>query len=118
MARTSRLAPAEKQGVIDHNPATGNPYGPGNWTVAFTPQDLGSKQTELEIYRAALKGPVGSQFQMYRNSTFISAAPRGDINEFDPTQPIEVSGSDTIFLYFNTGASPAPYVTLLLREPR
>lgn len=114
----ARITPAEAQGVIDNNPQTGNPYGRGNWTVTFGPDKLGSKQTELEIYRAALKGPAGSVFQVYRNQTFVSAAPRGDINEYDPNQPIEVSGSDTIYFYFNSSQSPAPYVTLFLREPR
>lgn len=110
--------PVEGKGEIDDNPQTGNPYGPGNWTITFTPQQLGSKQTLLEIYHGALKGPAGSQFQMYRNSTFISASPRGDINEYDPSQPIPVTGSDTIYFYFNTGVTPAPYVTLSLRPRR
>lgn len=92
-----------------------NPLGAGLWTVAFTPQVF-SISVPFEVYHAALSGPPSSTFQVYIDSTFYDYAPRGDINSWDPAQPMIASPGATVYYYWNTSATPQPKVSLFCRE--
>lgn len=92
-----------------------NPLGAGFWTVAFTPQVL-SIQVPFEVYHAAISGPSGSNFQVFIESTFYDYVQRGDINSWDPAQPMVVTPGSTIYYYWNTSATPAPTVTISCRQ--
>lgn len=92
-----------------------NPLGAGLWTVAFTPQVL-SIAVPFEVYHAAVAGPPSSNFQVWIDSTFYDYAVRGDINSWDPAQPMVVLPGHTLYYYWNSAAPPVPTVTIFCRE--
>lgn len=110
------LGPRTQNGVILLNSDQPNPYGDGNWTVVFGPAEL-SSFNRAEVYHIALQGPASSQFQVYLDTTFYDIAPRGDINSWDPAQPMHIEPGQTIYFFFNSSANPTPKVTIWLREP-
>lgn len=105
------LGPRTAMGKTDPQ----NPLFAGGWTVAFPPADLGIR-VPFEVYHAALAGPAASNFQVFLDGTFYSYAPRGDINEWDPTQAMHVSPGQTINFYWNVNTGTAPKVTIFCRE--
>jgi hypothetical protein len=107
------LGQVPKKGALDPN----NPVLPGGWTIAFDPEDIGIR-VESEIYHIAIKGPAGSAFEVFKDTTFYDAVARGDKNSWDPAQAMAVQPGSTIFFYYNSAASPAPMATLFFREPR
>jgi hypothetical protein len=91
---------------------------PGNWTAAFTPASMGVSINNFEIYHAVITtGPAGSTFTVSVDLHPWSAASRGDINEWDPSQPLLLDASQTVYFYWNaaTTTTPAPQVTIWLR---
>jgi hypothetical protein len=92
-----------------------NPLGAGFWTVVFTPRDL-AIGVNYEVYHAAISGPANSNFQVWIDSTFYDYAVRGDINSWDPAQPMAVQPGNSLYYYWNTSATPVPKVTLFCRE--
>lgn len=100
-----------KTGATDAN----NPVTAGGWTVKFQPADL-AVRVPAEVYHMAVKGPAPSTFQVFVNDIFYGNVARGDINDWDPTQPLRFTPGDTIFFYYNTAATPAPTVSIFLRE--
>lgn len=92
-----------------------NPLLAGGWTVTFAPADLGIS-IPFEVYHAALSGPSASAFQVYLDTAFYSYAPRGDINEWDPTQPMHVNPGQTLYFYWNVSSGTAPRVSIFCRE--
>lgn len=93
-----------------------NPVTAGGWTCAFTPSVLNILQ-QFEVYHIAVKGPVGSTFQVFQDTTFYDAVSRGDLNSWDPSQPMLVQPGRTLYFYYDTATSPAPLVTIYCREP-
>lgn len=92
-----------------------NPYGLGNWTITFAPSDLGFKVGQAEVYQASVDGPVGSSFQMWRNVRLWNTVAQGWANNYDPQQPMLLRFGDTVSLYWNSSAAPAPTAVLWLR---
>lgn len=109
----SRNSPAA---VVDNQDR--NPYGNGFWSVEFDPATFGVAANGFEIYHMTLSGPAGSSFQVFINHTFYSTSPRGDLNEWDPNQPLFMIGGQSLFFYWNSAATPAPKVTVWMRTPR
>lgn len=105
------LGKRKKTGAIDNQ----NPVKAGGWTIVFDPAFLGI-QVPFEVYHAAVRGPAGSQFEVWIDDTFYSASIRGDRNEWDPSQPMHVTPGETIFFYYNTANGPAPTVAIFCRE--
>lgn len=94
-----------------------NPYGNGNWVVTFDPKLLAVPTGQFEVYHIALTGPLGSQLQVWIDRTFYDVTNHGDINSWDPNETLHLTGGgQTVYLYWNTGATPAPMVTMWLRE--
>lgn len=91
---------------------------PGNWTASFTPSSMGVMINNFELYHAVItQGPAGSTFTMSLGLRPWSGSSRGDINEWDPAQPLLLNASETVYFYWNaaTTTTPAPKVTIWLR---
>jgi hypothetical protein len=108
----ANLGSRQVTGAVDPS----NPVLVGGWTAAFTPQVLNISQ-QFEVYHIAVKGPIGSSFQVYQDTTFYDAVARGDLNSWDPSQPMLVQAGRTIYFYYNSAVAPAPLVTIYCREP-
>jgi len=105
------LGKLTKTGVADND----NPLLVGGWTIRFDPADIGIR-VPSEVYHIAIKGPRGSSFDVYQDTTFYDTAPRGDKNSWDPSQPMHVEPGTTILFYYDTKTVPAPKATLFFRE--
>lgn len=108
-------------GYLGPRSATGvtnlvNPLGTGFWVVMFDP-NVFRIQVEFEIYHIAISGPSGSAFQVFVDSTFYDYVARGDINSWDPSQPLHLRPGQTLYFYWNTNATPKPMVSVACREP-
>lgn len=108
----ANLGNRQAAGVLDPS----NPVTAGAWTVQFTPQVLNIQQ-HFEVYHIAVRGPLGSTFQIFQDTTFYDAVARGDLNSWDPSQPMHVQPGRTIYFYYSVTTSPAPQVTIYCREP-
>lgn len=97
----------------------GNPLLAGGWAVQFTPEDLGISTGGFEIYHIAVQGPAQPScvLQLWLDTRFYSTTVRGDVNDYDPNQPIYVIPGQTVNFYWNTNVNPAPNVSIFLREP-
>lgn len=95
-----------------------NPFSAGGWAVSFTPDDLRIR-IPFEIFHIAVQGPAlpSCNLQLWIDTTFYSTAPRGDINDYDPNQPVPVRPGQTVNLYWDTTVTPAPKVSIFCREP-
>lgn len=105
------LGKLTKAGAVDSQ----NPVTAGGWTIQFRPQDIGIR-VDSEVYHIAVQGPTGSKFQIWIDTTFYDNVARGDINSWDPAQPMHVRSGDTIYFYYNVATTPAPKATLYFRE--
>lgn len=103
-----------KEGVL----LAANPFSAGGWAVQFTPADI-RIQEQFEIFHIAVQGPAqpSCDLQLWLDTIFYSATPRGDINDYDPNQPIPVRSGQTVNFYWNTTTNPAPVVTIFCRQP-
>ena len=89
----------------------------GNWTVAFTAPTLNVNIAFFEIHHIVVKGAPGTTFTVWINNRQWGAAARGDINEWDPNQPMQLNpGDDVLFMYSDpvTDGKP-PVITVWLR---
>ena len=95
-----------------------NPFLAGGWAVQFTPGDLRIQQL-FEIIHIAVQGPnqPSCKLQVWLDTTFYSTTPRGDVNDYDPNQPIPVRPGQTVNFYWNTTVTPAPTVSIFCQEP-
>jgi len=103
-----------------------NPFLPGTgWDVIFNAQDWFSNLTGLELYQAALDGPVGSAVWMLRNGKKWNFVAQGWQNYWDPVQALPLAQTDTIQFAWSAAFTAGPYnrttnvqpeVTLWLRQ--
>lgn len=93
-----------------------NVLGSGNWTARFRTEDL--PPDDFEMFHAAVRGP-GGYFLVYIDDKFYSTADRGDINEYDPQQPMYVRRGESLFFYWSVPSTQgsAPTVWIYLRTP-
>lgn len=105
----------EITGALDGN----NLYVPGAYTVKLGPQQLGvaGGVGNFECYHIAIKGPPGSSFQIYIGNKFYDFVQNGDINSWDPAQPMKLISGNNVYFYWNvkTG-TPVPTVTMFFQE--
>lgn len=96
-----------------------NPFFAGGWAVSFAPADI-RIQSQFEIFHIAVQGPnlASCNLQLWLDTIFYSTTPRGDINDYDPNQPIPVRPGQTVNFYWDTVVLPAPTVTIFCQEPR
>lgn len=102
-------------GRIDNTGA--NPYGVGMWAVTFDPKVLMIAAQLVEVYHIVINGPPGSSVSLYRDTHPYSASARGDINEWDPVQPLPLNGGQSMILYWNVGVAPTPTAVAWCRLP-
>lgn len=97
---------------------TANPFFAGGWAVQFLPQDIRIAE-QFEIFHIAVQGPAqpSCNLQVWLDTMFYSATVRGDVNDYDPNQPIPVRPGQTVSFYWDTVTLPAPMVTIFCRQP-
>lgn len=103
------------EGTLDPN----NLYVPGAYTVKMGPQQLGVSNGvgAFECYHIAIQGPAGSSFQVYIGTNFYDFVENGDINSWDPAQPMKLVSGNTVYFYWNVAAGqPVPTVTMYFQE--
>lgn len=94
---------------------TGN--NTGNWTVTFTPADMNVQVSSFEVYKIVISGAPGSTFNVFVDINQWDTSVRGDINSWDPNQPLLVSPGQSLYFYWSdpiTDGTP-PEVTIWLR---
>lgn len=111
----SYLGFRSKKGAL----STVNPFFTGGWAVSFAPADI-RIQNQFEIFHIAVQGPnlASCNLQLWLDTIFYSTTVRGDINDYDPNQPIPVRPGQTVNFYWDTVVLPAPTVTIFCQEPR
>jgi hypothetical protein len=92
-----------------------NPYGNGLWRVVFDQRVLAIATNAIEVYHISLTGPAGSTLQMFIDRTFYDTTPRGDLNSYDPTNPLILRGGQELNFFWNSSATPVPSVTIWIR---
>lgn len=105
------------EGVIDPN----NLYVPGAYTVKVGPQQAGvaAGVGDFECYHIAIQGPAGSSFQIYIGDKFYDFVENGDINSWDPSQPMKLISGNTVYFYWNVSTgTPIPTVTMYFQTAR
>jgi hypothetical protein len=89
----------------------------GNWTITADPAALRFKVAQAEIYQITIDGPVGSSFNLYRNTHLWNYVQQGWKNNWDPINPLYLRQGDTVFLYWLVpiAQQPVPTAKLWLR---
>ena len=93
----------------------------GNWTASLDAQTLGAKTDTIEMYHLYLKAPTLATIQttatVALNLGTWDATLIGQLNSWDPSQPMLLTPGDTIYVFFNvpTSTTPAPTVTFWFR---
>lgn len=103
--------------AIEGVPDSKNRYVPGAYTVTMGPQQLGVTMGQFQCYHIAIQGPAGSNFQVYIGGDFYDFVVRGDINSWDPNQPMQLTQQSVVYFYWNVGTgTPVPTVTMYFQE--
>lgn len=103
-------------------PASGsnNPFGQGLWVGQITPSVWGVVPAEFEVYHMTVRGPTLSSLEVWIDQSFYSTTPRGDLNEWDPKQPMFLRRGQTLYFYWNSAGNTAnggsPMVNVYIRE--
>jgi hypothetical protein len=101
-----------RQGIGELSAANKNV--PGAWVVTFKTQDL--YPIDFEIYHIAMRGPTGNLL-VYIDESFYSAAPRTDVNEYDPKQPMFVRRGQEVSFHLSSVNEPVPQIWIYARLP-
>lgn len=112
---TAPLGYADKTATI----ALPGQLNAGNWTAAFTSNDIGISLPRFECYRIVIKGgPPGSKFDIYIGNRLYDSVDPGDTNSWDPNNPMKLQAGDSIYFYWNTNtANFAPFIAMYFQEP-
>ena len=107
-------------GPIEAVASQNNLYVPGAYVVTMGPQQMGVSNGvgAFECYHIAIKGPVGSNFQVYVGNKFYDYVDRGDINSWDPANTMKLISGNTVYFYWSAKppAAPVPVVTMYFQE--
>lgn len=93
----------------------------GNWTAMLDNSVIGAAVSQFEMYHMYIESPVNGDVQttaqVKLNSNFWDATLIGQLNSWDPAQPMLMTPGDTIYVLFNVPISvtPAPVVTCWFR---
>lgn len=92
----------------------------GNWTVILGPADIAISLPEFDCYRIVIAGgPPGSTFQVYVNNKLYDSVAPGDVNSWDPNNPMKLSNGDTVSFFWNVGtANYQPTVWMYFEQPK
>ena len=109
MASYQDLGPRTAAGVSDALTQI-NPFLLGTgWDAIFTPDVLNTNLTRVEIYHAAVNGPIGSSMAVLRNGKIWDYVLQGWQNGWDPSQPLPLGQTDTVAFCWNTAFTSPPY---------
>jgi hypothetical protein len=92
-------------------------FNAGNWTVKFDASLMGISLSRFECYHIVISGPAGSSFRIFIDNKIYDNVSPGDVNSWDPNQPMKLTQGNTVYFYWNTGAGTPPTVTLYFQEP-
>lgn len=92
-------------------------FNAGKYTVTFDPATIGISAPLFDCYRIVINGPAGSAFQIYIGARFYDNVTPGDVNSWDPNQPMHLMSGDTVYFHWNTGTGTVPTVTMWFQEP-
>lgn len=102
-------------GVPDAQTMSG--LNPGNWTVQFSPQDIGVTIPYFEICHINVNGAPASNFSIFIDTRLWDTVLNGTQNSWDPTIPMPVNPGNYIYFCWSnpdTDGQP-PEVTIWLR---
>jgi hypothetical protein len=88
-----------------------NPVLAGGYAVTFQPSDF-QIRVRFQIRHISITGPAGSSLQIYVDTTFLDTTPRGDLNSWDPAQPLPVIPGQSLYFYWDASTGSIPNVTL------
>lgn len=94
---------------------------PGNWTAIIDQSVINSTVPVIELYHMYISAPTlvgqSTTAQVKLNSAFWDATLIGQLNSWDPAQPMLLTPGDTIYVEFNvpTSTTPAPIVVCWFR---
>lgn len=86
-----------------------NIIAPGNWTASFQASDFRIQLPRFLIKHISLLGPSGSSCRVYIDTTYFDATIRGDLNSWDPAQPLALHAGQAVYFYWDkatTGTIP------------
>lgn len=93
-------------------------FNAGKWTATFDPHSIGVALPEFECYHVAVaSGPPGSTFQIYIGTNLWDSVAPGDVNSWDPNNPMPIEQGQSVYFYWNTGKGTAPMVTMWFQQP-
>ena len=94
---------------------TGN--NAGNWTVVFDQAALAVNVSYYEVYHVVIAGAPASTMTWFVDNKQWETTTAGDINSWDPNQPLLMGPGQTIYFYWSdpTTDNLPPTVTLWLR---
>lgn len=94
---------------------------PGNWTVVLPPNVINIQNPQFELFHMFIKSPqlpnAQTTAEVLWNTYFWDATLIGQLNSWDPAQPMPMTPGDTISVLFNvpTSMTPAPMITCYFR---
>jgi hypothetical protein len=92
-------------------------FNPGNWTVTFDQAALNVNVPFFEVYHIVVIGAAGSTFTVFVDQQHWDASNNGQINSWDPSQPLLLKPGNTLYFYYSdpvTDGTP-PNVDVWLR---
>jgi hypothetical protein len=96
-------------GISDTQPQI-NPFLLGTgWDAIFTADILATNQSRIEIYHAAVNGPIGSSLAVLRNGKVWDYVLQGWQNGWDPSQPLPLGQTDTVQFCWTVPFTNPPY---------
>lgn len=107
--------PLGSRGPLQGQPdTTGNNLG--NWTVTFDPAAIAVNQNPFIVYKIVVQGAPGSTFTVFVDNRQWDAVQVGQINSWDPNQPLLMQPGQTLFFYYSDPISDGtpPTVTIWL----
>lgn len=106
------LGPRVGKGIKD---ITGN--NPNKWTVTFDPAALSVRVPYFEVYKVVISGAPSSTMNWYVDNYIWETTVAGDVNAWDPAQPLLLTQGKTMYFYWSDLASDLlpPTVTIWMR---
>lgn len=89
---------------------------PGVWAVQMDTSLINIQISFFELYHLVITGPAGSSMQWFVNNIPYESTPHGDLDSWNPPQPLELTPNDTLqFVWSNANGTVPPTVTAYFR---
>jgi hypothetical protein len=111
---------------LGYRPVTATPdvtgQNPGNWTCAFTSDMINVSQQRFELFHMFIEAPSLGDEEQARATVLLNtgkwdATLIGQLNSWDPSQPMPLIPGDEIFVMFAVpiSSTPPPQATCWFR---